>query len=457
MNVLNITNLIDNKVEELKHEIIEFCQALIRIKSISPKGSEKKVAELIVGKLEEEGVNILIKDYFNNRANIIAAFDTPDKSPKLLYNGHMDVVPVPMGEKWKYKIEPFSATIKRGKIWGRGSVDMKGNIAALVMSAIILKKLNVNLKGSLILNFVADEEAGGIHGVKRCLEKYIDLMKADATIIGEPTGITGFPIGIMFGEKGIFWLEITTFGKSAHAAVCELGDNPIYKMLKIINAIKNELLYEKEPKYKFDDYVNMMAEGVGEGNIKRLLKEQPMIRALLNSNTRLTSCLTMINAGEKENQIPEKCQAVFDFRLMVEHNPEILREKIEKIIQNLGFTLRNENNSNLKGDVSLKIRTSDPPSRMDEHKDKLIEVIKESYKTYFNKNAFLSAFPASSDAHYFRNPNEIKDHPKPICRKTVLFGAGDATLSHAANENITISDIIKITKTYALIAYKYLS
>ena len=141
---------------------------------------------------------------------------------------------------------------------------------------------------------------------------------------------------------------------------------------------------------------------------------------------------------------------------MVEHKPQILINKIREIVENLGFTIRNPDDKNPKGDVSIKVRTFEPPSRMDNHKDKLIEVIKESYSTYFDKNAYLLAFPASSDAHYFRN-NEIEGQLEPICTRTVLFGAGNATLSHASNENILISDIINITKTYALIAYRYLS
>ncbi|MHA1379460.1 MAG: M20 family metallopeptidase [Candidatus Helarchaeota archaeon] len=452
----NISNLISDKVEEFKNELIDLCQALIRIKSISPIGNEKEVAELVASKLETANIKVLVKDYFNGRGNLIATIEGSKKTPKLLYNGHLDVVPVPEGEKWKYKINPFSATIKRRKIWGRGAIDMKGNIAALVMSAIVLKKLEPGLKGSLVLNFVADEEAGGSYGTKRCLEKYTDLLKADATIIAEPTGIAAFPLGIMFGEKGIFWLEITVYGRSAHASVCELGDNPIPKLWKIIEALKNKLNYEVKIKYSFDDYVRMLGEGIGHENVKRLIKEQAIIKELLKSNTKLTSCLTIIKAGQKENQIPESCQAVLDFRLLVEHNPQVLMEKIKKIIESLGFTIR-DNKSNPKGNVSLKIRTLDPASRMDSLNDKIIQIIKEAYKTYFNQNSFLLSFPASSDAHYFRNPNEIRTHPEPVCKKTVLFGAGDSSLAHASNESIKIADIINITKTYALIAYKYLS
>jgi len=129
MSKESLLELINKKVDELRKEIIELCQLLIQKKSINPPGNEKEAAQVIVSKLKENDIAINVQDYTGNRGNVIATLAGTTRTPKLLFNGHLDVVPVPEGEKWK--VDPFSGTIKRGKIWGRGAVDMKGNVSAM--------------------------------------------------------------------------------------------------------------------------------------------------------------------------------------------------------------------------------------------------------------------------------------------------------------------------------------
>ncbi len=124
-----VSESINNKIEALKDEIVEFCQVLIQQKSINPPGNEKEAAQIIISKLEVNNITINVQNYSNDRGNLIATMEGTRGTPRLLFNGHLDVVPVPEGEKWK--VDPFSGAIKRRKIWGRGAVDMKGNLTAM--------------------------------------------------------------------------------------------------------------------------------------------------------------------------------------------------------------------------------------------------------------------------------------------------------------------------------------
>ncbi len=436
-------------------EIIELCQSLIQKKSINPPGNEKEAAKLIASKLQENNIIINMQDYTNNRGNIIATLEGTLKSPRLLYNGHLDVVPIPKGERWK--VDPFGGVKKRGKIWGRGAVDCKGNITAMVMAAIVLKRLNIPLKGSLILNFVADEEAGGDFGTKWCIENHTQLMKADATIIGEPTSYPGFPIVIMIGEKGIFWLQITVWGKSAHASVPIVGVNPILKMLQIIQAINQNLAYEVEMEYSLEDLKEMASAAFGKEQFERIFNEQEMIQGLFQALLDLTHAETIIQAGEKENVIPEKCSALIDFRLTPYHNSNTLIDKIKQVISDLGpdFKLK-ESEEDSRGNVLLEIKSNQSASAMKNSHTSLIQIIKEAHVEVWGKSTHKLMMPATSDARFFRNDNTNECKVQSICDNTVLFGGGNGILAHAKNECLEIKTLLNMTKVYALIALKYL-
>lgn len=124
--------LIINKIEQEKEEYIEFLRKLVQSDSINPPGNEKNVALLIEEYLKGIGIKTEIFPFGNNRANLIAYLNDTFDGKNLLFNGHMDTVPPGSEEDWKYP--PLSALIKRNKlIFGRGTTDMKGGLAAMVI------------------------------------------------------------------------------------------------------------------------------------------------------------------------------------------------------------------------------------------------------------------------------------------------------------------------------------
>ena len=168
--------LIINKIEQEKDSYIEFLRKIIQSDSINPPGNEKNVAIIIEDFLKKSNIKTEIFPFGNNRANLLAFLNESIDGKNLLYNGHMDTVPADSEEGWKYP--PLSATVKRNKlIFGRGSSDMKGGLAAMVIALKILKELKLDVSGNLILNAVADEETGGNFGAGWCVKNPLKDIK----------------------------------------------------------------------------------------------------------------------------------------------------------------------------------------------------------------------------------------------------------------------------------------
>ena len=134
--------LIIKEIESNQEEYIEFFRELVQTKSYNPPGNENNVAIKIESYLKNLNIKCEVLPFGENRANLIAYLNENFDGKNLLYNGHMDVVPPGSEEDWKYP--PLSAFIKRKKsIYGRGTTDMKGGLAAMVIALRILKTLNL--------------------------------------------------------------------------------------------------------------------------------------------------------------------------------------------------------------------------------------------------------------------------------------------------------------------------
>ncbi|MFX1238577.1 MAG: M20 family metallopeptidase, partial [Promethearchaeota archaeon] len=207
MNEEQILTFIDKN----KENYIKFLQTLIKAESYNPPGNEMNVAVKIKEYLEQVDLKCDIFPFGDNRSNLIAYLNNEYSGKVLLYNGHMDVVPPGNEAEWRYP--PLSAFRIKDEIFGRGTSDMKGPLAAMVVSLKILKKLGGSFPGNLILNAVADEETGGTKGTKWCLENIFEKnkIKCNFAIIGEPSRLPPLPSAVIVGEKGRLVLKIITY------------------------------------------------------------------------------------------------------------------------------------------------------------------------------------------------------------------------------------------------------
>ena len=445
-------DLIIEEIEEHREEYIEFLRSLIKTDSYNPPGNEKNVALKIEEYLNEVGIKSEIFAFGENRANLMTTLNNQFEGKTLLYNGHMDVVPSGSIEEWKYP--PLSAIIKKKKIFGRGATDMKGGLAAMVIALKVLKKLDLELSGNLIIASVADEETGGIFGTKWLLENKMTNIKCDFIIVGEPTGLKPLPKAILLGEKGRVVIKIITNGISCHASTPFIGKNAIYMMSDIIQNLDNldEYIPKTEPPIHLSELKDLLLDIFPNREIlERILTDQPLLQHILKSLTSLTKSLTMINGGIKSNVIPDRCESLIDFRLLAGQNTEMLMNALEKLVNKLGYQVKNEPaGAPEEVFVYLEIISESEASYWKNWRDsqtlkEFTEIVHKIYK----KKPLYFLLPASADASFYRNSE--------FCQPTIIYGPGNASTAHAIDESIDIQDFINSIKVYTIFAYNFLS
>ena len=212
------------------HSMEELVKKLVQVDTTAEMG-ELAAAELISDHFGRFGIESRIDRWEKNRANLIAEIGSAGAKAGLLFLCHLDVVPPGEG-KWKYS--PFDAAATDGKIHGRGSVDMKGSIAAVVTAIEQVVDSKVKLKGNIIFAATAGEETDSC-GVKRFMQNYAgNAPKLAGIVIPEPTDFE-----IVTAHRGMLWLKITTTGKTAHSSTPHLGVNAISSMRMFLDKLEN--------------------------------------------------------------------------------------------------------------------------------------------------------------------------------------------------------------------------
>ena len=199
--------------------ITQTLQKLVRINSVNPSledtgAGEKEIGLFITDELDKAGITPEIDELAPGRINVTGIIPGSGNGKSLILNAHMDTVGVAGMD------DPFSGRIKNGNLYGRGSYDMKGSIAAILDAGKRLIQEKIPLRGDVILSFVADEEFESI-GAKRFVEKY----KADAAIVTEPTDLQ-----ICLAHRGFGVYKVETKGKTAHGGNHKLGTDANMKM-----------------------------------------------------------------------------------------------------------------------------------------------------------------------------------------------------------------------------------
>jgi len=211
-------------------DVLALSKDLIRCPSITPE--EGGAIQLLSKTLTELGFTCHRLD-FGNVPNLYAKIG--DGHPHLCFAGHTDVVPLGDVAAWKH--DPFQGEVSDGKLWGRGTADMKCAIAAFTVAVQEFLK-NKDFKGAISLLITGDEEKDAIDGTQKVLE----WLKAredipDVCLIGEPTSQKEIGDMIKVGRRGSVTARLTCFGKQGHIAYPQFTDNPIPRLLKTLGVL----------------------------------------------------------------------------------------------------------------------------------------------------------------------------------------------------------------------------
>jgi succinyl-diaminopimelate desuccinylase len=219
-------------------DVISFARKLISFNTINPPGNEADAARFVGRFLAENGFAVEYIPYEKNRLHVVAEKGISDETPPVVFTGHFDTVPLGARE---WSVDPFGGEVKNGKLYGRGSSDMKGGLAAMVIAA-VLSFEETTPEGGVRLVLTAGEELG-CQGAKQLVETSKNLGQACGIIVGEPT--SNLPA---IGHKGGLYLNLTTSGKTAHSSMPHLGDNAIYKAARaILKMEKFDFEVEEDP------------------------------------------------------------------------------------------------------------------------------------------------------------------------------------------------------------------
>lgn len=335
--------------ETLGTEAVSLLQSLIRIDTMNPPGNERLVADALARIFEAEGIPYEIVDSAPGRASIVAriASSNPTGRPVLLM-GHVDVVTI---ERDKWERDPFGGDLVDGYVWGRGALDMKGQVAAELAAFLAIKRSGVALTRDLIFAAFADEEAGGEFGAAYVWEHRRDLIDAEFAINeggGRVITVEGKPFfTCQAGEKGGSALRVTATGSPGHAST-PLPVTAMGRMGRALTAIT-----ERRGETVITAPVRMLLEGVAESDVSDGLKatirdllnaEQPTVEQVealgwtgaqgrtLLAITRNTSSPTIIHGGHRQNVIPSEIELTVDGRLLPGADPEQFRQEIQDLV-----------------------------------------------------------------------------------------------------------------------------
>ncbi|MNB91494.1 putative succinyl-diaminopimelate desuccinylase [compost metagenome] len=204
---------------------VPFLQSLIQVDTCNPPGNEHRLSLRLYDFLQTAGHDSTVRGIGEGRSNLEVVFAGAGKGRKLMFCGHLDTVSPWTGEAGKYP--PHGAVIEGGRMYGRGTSDMKGGLAAMLLAAVSLQQEGIRLGGDLIFLATAGEEVDSC-GARHYAQEH-NLEELDGLVIAEPTGSR-----VAIGHKGALWLRITLFGRSAHGSMPQLGLNAVEGMMGVI-------------------------------------------------------------------------------------------------------------------------------------------------------------------------------------------------------------------------------
>lgn len=369
-------------------QAVDILKKLVSVDTTNPPGNEAELAAWIDETLKPLGFLTEQPECGKNRKSIIARLPMGE-GPKLVFNGHLDVVPA--GKGWT--TPPFEPVIRDGKLYGRGSADMKGGVAAMMEAGIRIARNTQGLCGELCLNFVADEEIINL-GTLSCKHGWED---GDYVVIGEPTNLQ-----IAVAHKGTARFEITVEGRSCHSGMPWNGVNAVGKALKAVRAIED---------------MDRALE-----TISHPLLGRPSIS------------VTMINGGEKDNIIPGTCRIAVDYRMIPGDTGDLAEERIREYLEKI-------KSSDDQFEYSLRRYINLEPGEIAmDHP--FVKTAKAVFEKTAGEKTRVRDFPATCEQVLFTREGI----------PAIVIGPGSIEQAHIVDEFVELRQVEQAAKYYEMLA-----
>ena len=314
----------------LRDEATSLLQELIRLDTVNPPGNETQAAELLRDYLAESGVESELYGRTPERSNLVARLPGSGGGPSLLLLSHTDTV---VADASEWQSDPWSGELRDGEIWGRGALDMKGQVAASAVAMATLAREGFRPVGDLVFVAAADEEVGEGFGLPWLCENHPDAVRADYALnegAGERIELLGRPYYICScAEKMSSPFRVRVNGRAGHASMPGIADNALVKAAPLL-----ERLAAYEPELYLGPETSAVIEAVAGRPLEpaealALAREvDPLAAELLEPLLSLTLSPTMISASQRRNVIPHVCEVVVDCRLL----PGQTQDEVEPLL-----------------------------------------------------------------------------------------------------------------------------
>ena len=316
----------------LREEATDLLQRLIRLDTVNPPGNETVAAELLRDYLAESGIEAELYAKVPERANLVARIPGRGEGPRLVLLSHTDTV---LADAAEWQFDPWSGELKDGEVWGRGALDMKGQVAANAVAIASLAREGFEPNGDLIFAATADEEVGEDFGLSWLCREHPDTVRAEYCV-NEGAGDR-----IDFGSGRILYLcsaaekmsspfHLRVHGRSGHASMPGIADNALVKAAALILR-----LAEFRPEPRLEPEVAaflrlLVGRDVGADDALEVARGvHPLAGELVEPLLGLTLSPTIVSASQKQNVIPALCRVICDCRLL----PGQTQDEAETVIR----------------------------------------------------------------------------------------------------------------------------
>lgn len=365
--------------------VVERTRALVAVDTQNPPGREREALGACRDMLEPFGARFEEFEPEPGRASLVATIGTGTR-PVLIVNGHLDVVPV---HRPGWTRDPFAGEVHEGRLYGRGTADMKGGIAAAVEALAALERSGREPACDLAFHLVADEERGGALGTAALVAG--GAVKAAACVVPEPTGMA-----LCVAERGLFTATITVHGRPAHGSEPRNGVSAVEMAAKVVLALH--------------------AADFGDPDHELL--------------GRPTCNVGLIEGGTGHNTVAERCTVVADRRLLPGATAESAEADLRSRIDAIG-------DPDLSYDLEVGIFGE--ASELDRDHP-FVGRMQQAVTTVLGEPATVLGMRFSTDARFLRNQAGIP---------TVVCGPGEIAQAHINDEWVAVDRLVDAAAVYA--------
>lgn len=377
----------------LKHvdadRLIRLAQDMVRIPSDNPPGNEAELAKFLAEYLTRAGMDVELREVAPGRPNVVARLGKVGSRPHLILNGHTDALPP--GDGWTR--DPYGGELINGRLYGRGSTDMKGPVASLIASMEAVKRSGVKLRGTVTLEAVVDEE-GTQEGTRRLVQEGV---VGDFAIVAEPTEF--LPVA---AHKGDMYIEVITRGREAHASTPQAGINAIDQMADIVVELRG------------------LADGLRE-------RTHPLVG-------HPTLSVGTIEGGMLTPMVPGRCRITIDRRVLPNEVADDAVQQIREAVDRV-----RGRRPDLRADVRM---VAYAPAMETDVDNPLATALRAATARVLGRDPGIHGWAATCDANFLVNEGKTP---------TLVFGPGSiADQAHKPDESVATDELVAAAKIYAL-------